>query len=154
MSTNVKAIPEGYTSVTPYLIFKDASKAIDYYKKVFAAKEIMRMPSPDGKIGHAEIQIGDSKLMLSDENEKNGSRSPEAFGGSPIAIHLYVQDVDQTVKAAVDAGGKLLKPIENMFYGDRNGMVQDPHGYKWCISTHVEDVTPEQMKQRMAELCG
>src|SRR5277367_4580700 len=141
MSSNVKAIPDGYTSVTPYLIVGDAAKAIEFYKKAFGAKELLRMDSPGGKVGHAELMIGDSKIMLADVCQEKGAKCPKEFGGSPISIHLYVNDVDQTVKHAVAAGGTLTRPVENMFYGDRNGMIQDPFGHLWCVSTHVEEVS-------------
>ena len=149
MAGKVKPIPEGYASVTPYLIVKGAAAAIDYYTKVFGATERMRMPGPDGKIGHAEIQIGGSNVMLADENPERGARSPKTVGGSPISLLLYVENVDRTVEKAVAAGAKVLRPVENQFYGDRTGGIEDPFGHLWYVATHVEDVSPEEMKKRM-----
>jgi PhnB protein len=148
----VKAIPEGYHSVTPYLIIKGATGAIDYYKKVFGASEIMRFPTPDGQIGHAELKIGDSVIMLADEQPARGYRSPKALGGSPTSIMLYVNDVDSVFKKAVDAGANVQQPVKDQFYGDRSGTITDPFGHVWTIGTHKEDVTPEEMKRRMASL--
>jgi PhnB protein len=148
----VLALPKGYSNVTPYLIVNHAAKAIEFYKKVFDAKVKMRMDKPDGKVCHAELKIGDTMIMLADECPEMNARSPEAYGGSPIGIHLYVKDVDGVVKRATTAGAKLLRDVENMFYGDRSGAVQDPFGHKWYVSTHFEDVTPAQMKKRVAEL--
>ena len=144
----VKPIPEGYSSVTPYLIVKGASGALDFYKKAFGATERVRMAGPDGKVGHAEIQIGNSCIMLADEVLEMDARSPESIGGSPVSIMVYVPDVDAVVGQAVKAGAKLTRPVENQFYGDRAGAVVDPYGHKWHIATHVEDVTPEEMKKR------
>ena len=155
MST-VKPIPEGYHSVTPYLCLNDAAAAIDFYKRALGAVEIMRMPDPSGKIMHAEIKIGDSHVMLSDEAPGWDAFSPRKYGGSPVKLCLYVEDVDARIGRAVAAGGKLIRPIENHFYGDRSGAVQDPFGYTWFISTHVEDVPPEELDRRakkaMAEM--
>ncbi len=148
----VLAIPKGYHSITPYLIVKDAAKAIAFYKKVFAAKEVMRMEHSGGKVAHAELKIGDSKIMLADECPQMGAHSPQAYGGSAVSILLYIKDVDGIVKKAIAAGAKLNKPIENMFYGDRSGGVEDPFGHKWYISTHIEDVSPAMMKKRAAQL--
>lgn len=147
---NVKPIPEGYHSVTPYLILKNAAKGIEFYKQVFGAKEIMRMPQPDGRIGHAELKIGDSVIMLADEAPERGARSPESIGGSPISILLYVENVDQVAERALAAGGKLVSPVQNQFYGDRMGTVKDPFGHQWYVATHVEDVSPEEMQKRAA----
>jgi PhnB protein len=144
----VKPIPEGYSSVTPYLIVKGASGALDFYKKAFGAEERVRMQGPDGKVGHAEIQIGNSCIMLADECPEMDARSPESIGGTPVSIMVYVQDVDSVVGQAVKAGAKLTRPVENQFYGDRAGAVVDPYGHKWHIATHVEDVSPEEMKKR------
>jgi len=152
MAGNVRAIPEGYHTVTPYLIVDGAAAAIDYYKKAFGAVEVMRMPGPDGRIGHAEIKIGDSHVMLADEHPEMGARSPKTVGGSPISILLYVENVDQFVDRAVAAGAKLERPVEDKFYGDRMGEIQDPFGHKWYVGTHIEDVTPEEMKKRMAAM--
>jgi PhnB protein len=145
----VKPIPQGYHSVTPYLIVKGAAAAIDFYKKTFGATELMRMPAGD-KIGHAEIKIGDSVVMLADENPEMGASSPQTVGGSPVSILLYVEDVDSVVNRAVTAGAKLTRPVEDQFYGDRAGSIQDPFGHSWYIHTHKEDVSPEEMQKRMA----
>jgi PhnB protein len=150
----VLPIPKGYHSVTPYLIVSNGAKAIEFYKKVFGAKASMCMEQPGGKIGHAELKIGDSKIMLADGCPEMKAHSPEHFGGSPVTIHLYVKDVDAVVKSAVAAGAKLVRPLENMFYGDRSAGLQDPYGHQWYVATHIEDVTPAQMKKRAAELFG
>jgi PhnB protein len=149
MAGNVKPIPDGYRRVTPYLIVQGAADAIDFYKKVFDATEIMRMPGPDGKIGHAELKIGDSVIMLADENVEMGHKGPRTYGGSPIGLLLYVEDVDRVVKEAVEAGSKLVRPVADQFYGDRTGGITDPFGHEWYVATHVEDVSPEEMKKRM-----
>ena len=147
----VKSIPEGYHSVTPYLIVKEAAKAIDYYKNAFGATEIMRMPTPDGKIAHAEINIGDSHVMLADEQPERGYRSPLSLGGAGVSLMIYVDGVDDVFKRAVTGGGKELQAVQNQFYGDRSGTLQDPFGHTWTISTHVEDVPPEEMGRRAEE---
>jgi len=149
---NVKPVPDGYHNVTPYMIIDGAARALDYYKRVFGATERMRMPGPDGKIGHAEISIGDSMIMLADEHPEMGARSPRAFGGAAVSIMLYVNDVDATVKAAVAEGAKLLHPVEDKFYGDRMGTIEDPFGHHWHIGTHKEDVPPDELKRRSAAL--
>jgi PhnB protein len=148
MAGNVKPIPDNYHRVTPYLIVKGAADAIDFYKKIYGATEIMRMPGPDGKIGHAELKIGDSVIMLADENLEMGHKSPRSVGGSPVSLVLYVQDVDRTVKNAVEAGSKLVRPVADQFYGDRTGGLVDPFGHEWYLATHIEDVSPEEMKKR------
>ena len=145
-----RPIPEGYHSATPYLIIKDAAKAIEFYKKAFGAKEMMRMSQPDGRIGHAEIKIGDSPIMLADEFPEMGARSPQSLGGSPVSILLYVEDVDAFAKQAVTAGTKIVRPVKDQFYGDRSGSFEDPFGHQWHIATHVEDVAPEEMHKRAA----
>ena len=150
MSNKPKSIPDGYHTVTPYLIVNDAAAAIEFYKKAFGATELMRMPKPDGKIGHAEIRIGDSPVMLADETPEMGARSPRTIGGSPVSIFLYVDDVDTTFAKAVNAGAKVERPVADQFYGDRTGGAQDPFGHVWYIATHVEDVSPEEMKKRAA----
>ena len=152
MPANVKAIPEGYHSVTPYLIVDGAAAAIEFYKKAFGAVEVMRMPAPGGRIGHAEIKIGDSHVMLADENAEMNARSPKSVGGTPLSLLVYVEDVDETVERAVAAGAKLDRPVEDKFYGDRMGAIQDPFGHQWYVGTHIEDVTPEEMKKRMAAM--
>ena len=152
MSKTVKPIPEGFHTLTPYVIVKGAAEAIDFYKKAFGAEELFRMPGPDGKtVGHAEIKIGDSIVMLSDECPEFGARSPQALNGTPVSFMFYVKDADTAFKRAVDAGAKVLQPLENKFYGDRSGTVADPFGHQWTIGTHVEDVAPEELEKRAAE---
>jgi PhnB protein len=148
----VKKIPEGYHTITPYLVIKGASAAIDYYTKAFGAVETVRMPAPGGTIGHAELKIGDSMVMLADEQQDMGHRSPKTIGGTAVSLVLYVEDVDAVFKRAVDAGAKTVRPVENQFYGDRMGTLEDPYGHVWSIGTHVEDVSPEEMGRRMAEM--
>lgn len=155
MSDQVKAIPEGYHTVTPYLIFQDAAKAIDFYQQAFGAVELFRMATPDGKVGHAEIKIGSSPIMLGDEHPQMGYHSVQHYGGSPISIMLYVEDSDAIYQQAVAAGATVKQEIKDQFYGDRSGTVADPFGYFWTISTHKEDVAPEEMERRMAAMnCG
>lgn len=146
--SKVKPIPEGYHSVAPYLAVRGAAAAIEFYKQAFGAKEVMRLRMPDGKIGHAEIQIGDSRIMLSDEFPEYGNRSPEAFGGSPVTIHLWVEDVDVVARQAVAGGAKILIPVSDQFHGDRSGRLADPFGHVWIVSTHIEDVSPEEIERR------
>ncbi len=146
----VRPVPEGYSTATPYLIVTGASEAIEFYKRVFGATELMRFAGPDGKIGHAELQIGDSKLMLADEHPERGFRSPRTLNGSGIGIMLYVEDVDRVFNLAIEAGAKAQQPLENQFYGDRSGTIVDPFGHWWTVATHVEDVSPEEMQRRMA----
>lgn len=146
-----RPIPEGYHSVTPYLIVKGAAAAIDFYKRAFGATESVRMPGPDGKIGHAEIRIGDSTIMLADEYPDMGYRSPQSLGGAGVSLMVYVEKVDETFKRALAAGAKELRPIADQFYGDRSGTLQDPFGHVWTVSTHVEDVPPEEMRRRSEE---
>jgi PhnB protein len=148
---SVKPIPNGYHSVTPYLFVKGAASAIDYYKSVFGATERMRMPGPKGQIMHAELQIGDSTIMLADEVPQMGVRSPLTVGGASSSLHIYVEDVDAIAQKAVDSGGKLVRPVADMFYGDRTGTIIDPFGHMWSIATHIEDVSPEEMQKRMAK---
>lgn len=143
-----KKIPQGYHSVTPYLIVKNASEAIEYYKKIFSAKEHGRMMTPDGKrIAHAEIEIGDSKIMLADEFPEMNSLSPESIGGSPVGLFLYVEDVDKIVNNAINQGAKELVKVEDQFWGDRYGSIEDPFGHRWSIATHIKDLTEEEMKK-------
>lgn len=149
--SKVKPIPAGYHSVTPYLFIKNAASAIDYYKDVFGATERMRMPGPNGRIMHAELQIGDSIVMLADENPSIGAKSPETVGGASCSLHVYVEDVDSTTKKAVDGGAKLVRPVKDEFYGDRSGTIVDPFGHMWSVATHIEDVAPEEMKKRMTK---
>lgn len=148
MTQKVKPIPEGYHSVTPHIIVNDAGKAIEFYKKVFNATELFRMPDPQGKIAHAEIKIGNSIIMLADEFPEMEARSPQAYGGSPITICLYVEDVDTIFNQAIRDGAQVVRPLKDQFYGDRSGTIKDPFGHKWTIATHIEDVTPEEMDKR------
>ena len=151
----VQPIPEGYHTLTPYLIIRGASQAIEFYKKAFGAEELFRMPTPDGKsIGHAEIRIGDSTVMLADECIEMGYRSPQNIGGTPVGFYLYVADVDKIFQRAVAAGAKVKEALSNKFYGDRNGRVADPFGHEWSIATHVEDLTPEEISKRAAAQFG
>ena len=154
MNTPVNHIPEGYHSVTPYLVMQDAKLAIEFYKAVFEATEKERMEMPDGKIGHAELLMGDSVLMLADEAPSVGALAPVTVGGTPVSIALYVRDVDAVIQRALDANAILERPIENQFYGDRSGSIRDPFGHKWTVATHIEDVSPEEMKKRAAQLFG
>jgi PhnB protein len=149
---SVRSIPEGYHAVTAYLIVGDAAGAIDYYSRAFGASELMRLAAPGGKVGHAEIKIGDSRLMLADEFPEMGARSPAAYGGTPISLLLYVEDVDRVFQRAIAAGGKEIRPVQDQFYGDRSGMLADPFGHVWTIATHQEDVSAEEMNRRFAEL--
>jgi PhnB protein len=141
-------IPEGYHTVTPYLAVDDAAEAIEYYTKAFGAKERARMETPDGKIGHAELEIGDSLVMLSDPFPQASTRSPKELGGTSVSVFMYVEDVDAVVKQAVDAGAKVTMEVADQFWGDRFGSVMDPFGHLWSIATHVEDVPPEEMAER------
>jgi PhnB protein len=144
----VKPIPDGYHSVTPYLIISGAGATIEFYKRAFGATELLRMPGPGGKVMHAEIKIGDSPIMLADEMPEMGYRGPQALGGTPVSIMLYVQDVDKTFNQAVAAGAKVMRPLQDQFYGDRSGTVTDPYGHVWTIGTHKEDLTPEEIDRR------
>jgi PhnB protein len=147
----VNPIPEGYPRVTPYLIVDGASDAIDFYTSVLGATERMRMGAPGGRIGHAELEIGGSVVMLADENPEMNARGPRAFGGSPVSLMVYVEDVDGVFGRALEAGAKELRPVENQFYGDRLGAFEDPFGHEWNVASHVEDVPPEEMEKRAAE---
>jgi PhnB protein len=150
--SKVNYIPEGYNTVTPYLVIKGAAKAIDYYKKVFGATVVVRMDGPNGTVGHAELQIGDSRIMLADENPSMGAHSAESIGGSPVSLYLYMPDCDSIVEKAAKEGAKVLKPVADQFYGDRSGFFQDPFGHLWGVATHKEDVSPEEMKERMKKM--
>ena len=150
MSTTVKPIPEGYHAVTPYLIIKGAAAALEFYKKAFGATELFRMAQPDGKIGHAELQIGDSRVMLADEYPEMKYVSPQTLGGSPVSIMLYVEDVDSVYNQAIAAGASEKEPLQDKFYGDRVGSLIDPFGHVWHVGTHKENVTPEEMEKRLA----
>ncbi len=145
----VKPIPDGYHSVTPYLIVRGGSEAIEFYQQAFGATELFRMAAPGGKIGHAEIKIGDSPIMLADEYPDMGYQGPQSLGGSPVSLMIYVEDVDAIFKQAVAAGATIKEALQDKFYGDRIGSVTDPFGHVWHIATHIEDVSPDEMDQRM-----
>jgi PhnB protein len=149
-----KAIPDGYPQLTPYICVDPADQAIEFYKKVFGAKERMRMPSPGGKIGHAELQIGSSLLMLADEHPEVGALSPKSVGGTPVTLSLYVEDVDSVFEKATAAGARSLRDVRDEFYGDRTGQFEDPFGHRWSVATHVEDVSPEEMARRAEAMAG
>jgi PhnB protein len=144
----VKPIPEGYHSVTPYLIVRGGADAIEFYKKAFGALELFRFPSPDGKIGHAEIKVGNSPIMLADEFPDMGYKGPQSLGGSPVSLMIYVDDVDTVFQQAVDAGATVKEALQDKFYGDRMGTVIDPFGHRWHLATHKEDVSAEEMQRR------
>ena len=142
-----QAIPTGYHTVTPSLFVRNGAEAIEFYKKAFGAEERMRMAGPDGKIGHAELKIGDSMIFLSDENPAFGTKSPESLGGITGALYLYVEDVDQAFQRAIDAGGQVKMPVADMFWGDRVGNFVDPYGHSWTLSTHTQDLTAQEMEE-------
>ncbi len=146
----IRPIPEGYHTVTPYLIVHDAARALEFYRQAFGATELMRLTGPNGKIGHAEIRIGDSPIMLADEHPAMGAISPQTLGGAAVSILLYVEDVDARFAQAVAAGGTVLRPLQDQFYGDRSGTLRDPFGHTWSLATHKEDVSPEEMERRAA----
>jgi PhnB protein len=148
---SVKPIPEGYPRVTPYLYVDDAQGAIDFYGEVFGAKERMRMPAPEGKIGHAELQIGDSVVMLADEFPEMGVRSARSVGGTPVTISVYVEDVDDVWGRAMRGGATEIRGLRDEFYGDRTGQFEDPFGHRWSVASHVEDVSPDEMERRAAQ---
>ena len=154
MSNPVKPIPDGYHSVTPYLSIKGAAAALEYYKKAFGAIELFRMDGPDGRIGHAEIKIGDSPIMLADEYPEMEFVSPQTLGGSPVGLMIYVEDVDTVYARALTEGGQEVKPLQDQFYGDRSGTLKDPFGHVWTIATHKEDVSPEEIDRRAAAAHG
>jgi PhnB protein len=137
-------------TITPYLSIKGAADAIEFYKRAFGAKEVMRLSQPDGRVGHAELQLGDSRIMLADEFPDMDFRSPQSIGGTPVTIHMYVEDVDAVVKQAVAAGAKLVRPVKDQFYGDRSGSLTDPYGHVWHVSTHKEDLSDEEIRKRAA----
>jgi len=143
-----KPIPDGYRTATPYLILKGAAEAIEFYKRAFGASELLRMADPNGRVGHAEIRIGDSVIMLADEHPEMGHRGPRSLGGSSVSIMLYLPDVDAVFERALKAGARAQRPVQNQFYGDRSGTLEDPFGHVWTIATHVEDVPPEELKRR------
>jgi PhnB protein len=148
----VAHMPKGYQAVTPYLSIRGAARAIDFYKKAFGAREIMRMPGPDGKLGHAEVGIEGHRVMLSDEYEEMDFLSPASRGGTTVHMHVYVKDVDRLIKRAVSAGAKVKRPAQNQFYGDRTASLQDPFGHLWHFATHVEDVSMAELKRRAAKM--
>jgi PhnB protein len=152
--SKVSYIPKDYNSVTPYLIVKGVAQAIDYYKKVFGATELFRMDGPDSKVGHAELKIGNSHIMLADENPAlgEGHTSAATVGGSPVNLYVYLPDVYRVVERATAEGAKILKPVQDQFYGDRNGFLRDPFGHLWGVATHVEDVSPKDMEERMKKM--
>ena len=150
MPSTVKPIPDGYHAITAYLSVKGATDAIDFYKRAFGAHEVIRVARGNGRVGHAELQLGDSRLMLADEVPEMDFRSPEALGGSPVHLHLYVEDVDAVVAQAVAAGAKLVRPAQDQFYGDRLGTIADPYGHVWHLATHKEDLSLEELRKRAA----
>lgn len=152
MTTKVNPIPEGFHTVTPYLCVKDAARAIEFYKKAFGATEVMRLAEPSGRIGHAELRIGDSPVMLADEFPEMGFLSPESLGGSPVRINLFVEDVDALTSQAIAAGAKVQQSVADQFYGERSGTIMDPFGHIWLISTRIEDLSPEEMQRRYDDL--
>jgi PhnB protein len=155
MTTPIKPIPEGFHTLTPQLIVKGASEAIEFYKKAFGAKELSRLPGPDGKtIMHASLQVGDSKLFIVDEFPQMGARGPEALGGTPVTLHIYVEDVDTAFNQALAAGAKVRMPLDNMFWGDRYGQLVDPFGHQWSLATHKEDLKPEEIAERAKAAFG
>jgi PhnB protein len=147
----VKPIPDGYHTLTPYLVVKGAAAALDFYKRAFGATELFRMADPSGAVRHAEIKIGDSIIMMADESPEMGYRGPQALGGSPVGLMLYVEDVDKRFNQAIAAGGKVKSAVQDQFYGDRSGTLTDPYGHVWTIATHKEDVPPQEMERRAAE---
>ena len=151
MAQHVKAIPEGYHTVTPGLTVRDGAKAIEFYKRAFGAQQVFRVDRPDGWLMHAELQIGNSKIMLGEENPQMGCQSPESLKGTPVSFYLYVADADAAFTQAIAAGAKAIKPVSDMFWGDRQGEVSDPFGHRWSVATHKEDLTPEQIEQRSQE---
>ena len=151
MPSRVKPIPEEYRGATPYLCVNDGVRALEFYQKAFGAKEVMRMAGSDGKIGHAEIRIGEAPIMLADEHPEMQFRSPHSIGGTPVNILVYVNDVDALVQQAEAAGAKVVRPPADQFYGDRMATLNDPFGHSWSFATHIEDVSPEEMQKRAAE---
>jgi PhnB protein len=148
----VSPIPAGYHSVTPYLIVSGAARAIEFYKKAFGAAEVLRLQSPDGKVGHAEVKIGDCHIMLADEFPEMGAKSPQSIGGTPVGLCIYLANVDAAFDKAVAAGGKVDRPVQDQFYGDRSGTIIDPFGHKWTLATHIEDVPQEEVERRFAAM--
>jgi PhnB protein len=147
-----KAVPDGHHTVTPYLAIQNAVQALEFYKRAFGAVEIFRLMMPDGRLGHAEIKLGDSIIMMADEFPEYGGKAPPTLGGTPVNIHLYVDDVDAFVKKAVAAGATERKPIKDQFYGDRSGQLEDPYGHQWWVATHKEDIAPDEMQKRVQRM--
>jgi len=154
MDRQVKPIPDGYHAVTPHLVIREAAKAIEFYKKAFGAVESARLPGPDGKLMHGMIRINGSPVMLVDENPKWGIVSPKTLKGTPVTIHLYVEDADAFVAKAVAAGAKVTMPVSEAFWGDRYGVIEDPYGHKWSVATHVRDLSMEEIQQAMQKMSG
>lgn len=154
MADKVNAVPDGYHSVIPYLIIDGATAAIDFYKEVFAATEVLRIPAPNDKIGHAELKIGDSHIMLADEHPEINALGPKTIGGAATKIMVYIEDVDAVVDRAVAAGAKLIQPVKDQFYGDRTGGIEDPFGHVWYVATHIEDVPMDELEKRAAAQHG
>ncbi|KIO48853.1 VOC family protein [Nitrosospira sp. NpAV] len=149
-----KPIPDDYHAVTPYLLIKGAAEAIEFYKRAFGATELLKVALPDGKIGHTEIKIGDSRIMMADDCGTEGAfRNPQSSGGTSVGLHLYVENVDALFARAVDAGAKVVRPVQDQFYGDRMGTLQDPFGHIWFIATHKEDVSPDEIRRRAESAC-
>ena len=149
MKASVETQPKGYHTITPYMSVRDCVAAIDFYRRAFGAEKTMQLDMPDGKIAHAEIRVGDSTLMLSEENEEWGNKSPQSLGGSPMFLMIYVSDVDAAFKKAIAAGATEVRPVQDQFYGDRSGTLKDPYGYQWTLSTHIEDVSEKEAQRRM-----
>ena len=154
MSEDIKTIPDGYTSITAYLIVKGADSAIEFYRKIFGAEELFRLQSPDGTIGHAELQIGSAKIMIADECPEMDILSADAIGGSPVSLLIYVDDVNTVFNEALEAGARMFKPLCDQFYGDRAGTIEDPFGHRWTIATRIEDVSTEVVQQRFLDMIG
>jgi PhnB protein len=150
MPDKAKPIPDGYHTIIPYLSIKGAANAIEFYKQAFGATEVMRIAQPDGRVGHAELKFGDSLVMLADEFPEMDFRDPRSLGGTPVLLHMYVADVDAVVKQAVAAGAKVVRPVQDQFYGDRSGSVADPYGHVWHVATHLEDLSMEELRSRAA----
>lgn len=152
MADKVKPIPDGYHAITPYLAVRGGVAALEFYKKAFGATEHFRMPAPDGKIGHAEMQVGNSRFMLADEYPDMDFKGPQSYGGTGCSYYLYVENCDEVFKQAIAAGAKELRPMQDQFYGDRSGQIEDPFGHRWSIATHVEDLSAEEIGKRAAEV--
>lgn len=154
MSNKVKAVPDGMRTVTPHIVCKGATEAIEFYKKAFNAVEVMRLPGPDGRLMHACLQIGDSQVMMAEEYLEYGNKSPKALSGSPVTLHLQVEDADALIAQAAAAGATITMPVTEMFWGDRYGQIVDPFGHIWAIATHVRDLSPAEMMEGMQKMCS